>query len=185
MDQKHKGWVLGTLLCAVGFFPTACLPNKDNEAIPENKTYFDIKGFFLHQADSLQKSNPYIFKEVSQDTALEARKMQIANWQNELDFFISSDINKSDWIGEFRVDSTSNQISYTSKNPEIRTKLIKIKHYKGRLTHIHIENRDSNSLYRSTEHLDYFPDSMYRISKEQHVRLLGEKKYKITGSLNK
>lgn len=170
---------------AVGLLPTACHFTQEKTISTESKAYFDMEAFFQKQADSLQKTAPTVLKTVEHGNETEQKELQIANWRDEFEFFSSSDINKPDWTGSFRKDSSENQITYTGLDERIRTKRIQITYLKGNASHIHIENRDSNWLYRSQENMDYYPDSLYSIYKKQNIRLLGEKNYRVIGSFQK
>jgi hypothetical protein len=150
------------------------------------KSYFDISGFFGSEATLLQKRNPRIEKEVSQDGATEKKFLKIENWQTELGIFISSDINKPAWNKSYTVISKGSYTDYIANEPKLRTQLIRVeRNPDGKPNHIFIQNQTDNFLFSSEEELNYFPDSLYSIKRTQKVLILGDNKFQITGFLKK
>jgi len=147
-------------------------------------SYFSLEDFFLKEANRLAKLAPTVDKTVSRNGAPENKRVQIDDWENELALFIASDINKPAWQNSYRADSTEGSLIYTSIDPELRTqKIIIDKHRNGNIKHIAISNSTGNMLYKTTEHLDYYPDSLYQINKQQQVRVIGDSQYSIRGIL--
>lgn len=144
--------------------------------------YFSLADYFGQEAVRLQQSSPEINKTVSKNGEREEKKIQVADWQNEFALFIDADINKPAWQNSYRVDSTAAMVTYTSTDPTLRTKEIRVEKSKaGMVTHIRITNQVNNMLYRTDEQLDYYVDSLYRIDKRQQVRIIGESHYTIIG----
>lgn len=147
-------------------------------------SYFDLEGFFLKEVSRLHDHNPKVLKTVTKNTESETRELQIGDWAEEMSLFSSSDINKPAWKRSYKKSETSEKTVYEAIDVKLRTKRILIqKNKKGKVTHIAITNKVTNSLYSSTERLNYYPDSLYQIHKEQKVRLLGRNVYSITGKL--
>lgn len=164
---------------------TACNPHQESVEVNQ-KPYFDVAEFFKKEATRLQKKQQRVQKKVGKNGQQEIKQLQIQDWEREFGLFISSDINKADWLGSYTIDSTAQKISYTRKEAKLRTESIEI--YKlpsGRVKQIQIINSDKNWLYSSNEKLNYFPDSLYRIHKEQSILILGESRYTIEGVFNK
>ena len=156
----------------------------NNRQVDKQYSYFDLEGFFNKEASKLQKSNPKVSKTVRKNTEIEKRILNIADWSEELSLFTSSDINKPAWRNSYQEHEKEGEITYFSTDPKLRTEKILIQRDKnGKIKHISIVNKVSNSLYSSRETLNYFPDSLYQIFKEQKVRLLGQNNYSITGKL--
>jgi len=169
-------------------FLCGCLSCKQQSHQVEitQKPYFDLVQYFHEQSRYLQNKNQPIQKEVSKNNQQEIKKMHIDSWENEFGLFISSDINKADWLSSYSIDSTALLLSYKRKDAKLRTKRIDVyKENDGSIKQIHIVNTDQNWLYSSTESLDYFPDSIYRIDKKQSIRIIGENQYTIEGIFNK
>jgi len=184
MVQRNR--LFYTALLFVGLIGGASCTSSDSTE-PASGTvhsYFSLEAFFLAEANRLAKLAPTVSKTVSRNGAPENKRVQIEDWKNELALFISSDINKPAWQNSYRVDSTAGSLVYTSIDPELRTQKITIdKHPNGNIKHIAILNRAGNMLYKTIEQLDYYPDSLYQIDKQQQVRVIGDSQYLIKGSL--
>ncbi|GAA4805856.1 hypothetical protein GCM10023231_38790 [Olivibacter ginsenosidimutans] len=172
-----KQYVTFSLLLSI----LSCTSQKTTEPL-DQKPYFDLVQYFQKQANRLKIKQQWVLKTVRKNEDTEQKKLQLTNWTNEFELFSSSDINKSDWLNSYILDSTVNTLTYHSKDPRLRTKSIKIyKNTDRSIQQIHILNSDTNWLYQSTEVLDYFPDSCYKINKTQRIRILGENQYLIEG----
>lgn len=167
------------LLLTVLFFEScdSAAPKKQASVLQ----YFDLKGFMDGEVKRLEKLNPKIDKSVRVNNTEERKKLKIANWQKELSAFTEADINKSAWAGLFTSHKTSLTETYTSDNDKVPVKLLNVQYRAGKIVKIQILNSNSNSLYTSNDTLSYFPDSLYEIRKTQHIRLLNQKNYRITG----
>lgn len=148
--------------------------------------YFSLADFFSEEATKLQQSNPEIIKTVSKNSEQEEKKIQVADWRSEFALFIDADINKPAWRNSYQVDRVGSSVIYTSTDPTLRTKEIRVETSPtGTVEHIRITNQVSNMLYQTDEQLDYYVDSLYRIEKRQQVRIIGESHYTITGEWQK
>ncbi|MEH6306541.1 hypothetical protein RYH73_12865 [Olivibacter sp. CPCC 100613] len=165
------------------FTSVSCSTNNDTTKI-DQPSYFDLASYFRQQAILLQRKNPMILKTVGKNMETEQKKLKLDNWQKEFELFSSSDINKSDWRQSYRIDSTDEKLNYRAKSSRLRTKEITIyKNRNGIIKHIHILNGEKNWLYESIEQLDYYPDSLYQIAKEQSIRIIGQNQYTIIGKI--
>lgn len=173
--------LIGALFTYLSLY--SCSSDKGETKITD-PPYFDLVAYFEQQARHLQQANPVILKTVGKNEQREQKKLQLSDWKRELDLFSSSDINKPDWLQRYSVDSTNEVLTYRTKDPKLRTKEIKIhKDEKGRVKWIYILNGEKNWLYESLEKLNFYPDSLYRIEKEQAIRLIGRNSYLITGKI--
>jgi hypothetical protein len=157
-------------------------------AKPEQKTpnrYLDLRKLFETEASRLAKLDPKVNKTVSRNQVSETKKDISIDWKNELSLFMESDINKPAWRDSYRIDESKTDLLYTALDSNLRTRSIHIKkNLNGKLMHVFIVNKTHNNLYQSSEELSYIPDSMYHIVKQQHVILLGDNRYEITGAQN-
>lgn len=154
----------------------------NNPKASDTKVYFDIRSFFESEATRLKKTNPFIEKQVMQNVDQEIKRLRIQDWNNELNLFIESDINKPSWRKSYAISNTRNETVYTAMEDKLRTRKVVIeKSIRGEVIHIYIQNHTQNLLYTSSETLNYYPDSLYQISKQQEVRLLGTNNYSISG----
>ena len=159
----------------------ACKP-----AIKENATakYFDLKAYFKADSARLTRLNRAILKTVTHNGVTESKEVRIDNWSRELSLFSESDINKPAWRDSYKVQTTPTVVIYTATDDDLKTREIIVNKTGDRVKYIVIYNYTKNILYYTKEKLTYWPDSLYKIEKTQHVRLLGLNKYVITGSLN-
>ncbi|TKC56591.1 hypothetical protein FBD94_23040 [Pedobacter hiemivivus] len=172
--MRKTFWLLGILLTFYSCNPAV---KSQNGAL----NYFDIKGYFEKEALRLNKSNPLLTKSVEVNGAAETKKIHIPDWAKELSIFSDSEINRNAWKGLFSTDKTNEQELYTSANKKVPVKEVLITKKDGRVSGIRILVKNSNMLYSSADTLSYYPDSLYRINKKQHIKLMAEKNYGITG----
>ena len=165
-------------------FLSACKP--DNVKEGTTNQYFDIKGYFANSVKQLaQRPDKIISKTVTHNGTSESRQVEIKNWATELSLFTESDINKPAWRESYSIIVKPNELIYTAKYPELKTRRVVInKAAPEEILSIRIENQVNNALYKTSEELVYFPDSAYSIEKHQKILLLGANNYKITGRFN-
>ena len=151
--------------------------------------FFDLKKYFNDESLRLKKANPLITKIASHNKNKETRQLRIADWATELSLFTESDINKPAWKASYKVVNSEGILSYTAKDPALKTQDIIIKKHGDKVKWILIVNHTKNTvlgkvLYETTEKLSYIPDSIYQIQKRQFVRTLGFNTYSINGRFN-
>ena len=156
-----------------------CRPAVKNDKLQTK--YFDIKKYFSAEAARLTKQYPRILKTVSYNGQQETKQINIKHWQQELNLFIESDINKPAWRNSYAIVTTDTGITYTTVDTTLHTQQISITLKDKKVTGIHIINLTQNMLYQTKENLFYHPDSIYTIKKYQTVKLLGSNDYQITG----
>lgn len=174
--------------CIAGIVAIAgsCTDGEPAATAQTGRSYFSLETYFKAEAARLQKLSRPISKTVNKNGQQETHTVQIGKWENELMLFIESDINKAAWQQSYQIDSTENTVVYRSRDPELRTREITVKRLNnGAISHISIQNGVENMLYESDEQLDYYPDSLYRIGKKQHVAVIGENTYTVTGIFSK
>jgi len=154
---------------------------KQEEQVNTSLLYFDVKGYFEKEALRLKKNNPIIIKEVSINGATEAKTIKIKDWLNEFSIFIDADINKASWRGSFIAKKTSDTELYTSSNKRIKVKSVYIQKEQNKIKGIQIIISNKNILYTSNDTLSYYPNRLYEIKKQQKIKLLKLKSYKVTG----
>ncbi|MDP9079081.1 MAG: hypothetical protein M3O71_16765 [Bacteroidota bacterium] len=159
----------------------ACRPDVKDTG---NK-YFDIKGYFTSDTLRLKKLNKLVTKTVTHNGVTETKKVKIANWGQELDMFISADINKPAWKNSYTVFNSDNVLLYKAKDDDLKVREVMIKLDKQKVKWMLIFTRTQNILYKTTERLSYFPDSLYLIQKDQHVKLMGNNHYVIQGLIER
>ncbi len=160
------------------FLFSSCSSSPDEQA-PKQNYFFDIAGYFKQQAATL--ANKQVVKTVSKNKDAESKTLVIENWDQELQLFTECDINKAAWKDSYQKDSTTNVVTYSATDPELRVKSIKINFAGDRPAKIEINTQSKNLLYHTTENLVFVPDSLYQITKHQKVILLGLNDYEISG----
>jgi hypothetical protein len=143
--------------------------------------YFDIKGYFTADTARLNKLDKFVIKTVIHNGVTETKKVKIDNWGQELDMFAGADINRPAWKNSYTIATGDNLVLYKAKEDDLKVREIIVKKDKEKVKWIVIYTRTKNILYQTTEKLSYFPDSLYLIEKDQHVRLMGRNRYKIQG----
>ncbi len=173
--KKHTGLAL---LCSV-LFCTACKPGvKESGAALK---YFDLTGYLSVDTARLNHLNKLVFKTVTHNGNTQSKKVKISDWGRELSLFTASDINKPAWKNSYKVIDEYPLLLYIANDPELKMQKMVIKRDKQQIKWIVIINNTKNLLYSSTERLTYYPDSLYLIVKDQHVKLMGNNHYRIEG----
>lgn len=165
-------------LIIILFLFSSCSSTPDEQAQTQ-KYFFDIAGYFKQQASSLNHTS--VIKTVSKNKVAETKTIVVENWEQELQLFTECDINKPAWKDSYRRDSSSNTLTYTATDPELKVRNIKIDFSDQSPKKIEINTQSKNLLYHTTEKLIFIPDSIYQITKHQKVLLLGLNDYEITG----
>ncbi|MEC3880414.1 hypothetical protein [Parapedobacter sp. 10938] len=154
----------------------------DGSTALQETYYFSLADYFHQEATRLQQHNPEIIKTVAKDGTEEQKAVRVADWKKEFTLFIDADINKPAWQNSYRVSRDGLTVTYTSIDSTLRTKEIRVeKSNAGTVTQIHVTNQVRNMLYTTKEQLDYYVDSLYRITKQQQVRVIGKSHYTVTG----
>lgn len=150
----------------------------------DTPVYFDLTKYFEAEAARLKKTNPDVIKDVNAVGKAEQKTTKITDWKTELASFSNADINKASWKGEFTETKNGGNISYATTNPKIPIKKIEIVKFNNQIKSVKIFKATENYLYTSTDTLLYYPDSLYFIQNLQNIKLLGAKKYQVTGKFN-
>lgn len=177
---KNYKQTLSLILCLSGL--AACRPDVHESA--GNKRYFDLKAFINADSSKLSKAKVTVTKTVTHNNRnKQTKRLAIKNWGQELALFAASDINKPAWRDSYKITKQGDSVVYTAMLPELFTRRISIQNTNGKVLKIDITNATQNLLYKTTEHLIYYPDSLYVINKEQKVKLMGSNNYLISGKI--
>ena len=160
-------------------FFTACGPSAPRGAA--SAPYFDLKGYIEKEVTRLNQINPTVDKTVTVNNQAERKRIKVENWTDELTVFSDADINKSAWKGLFEVTKNDSLQIYRSNDDKVFVKSLQVERRNKEVTGITILLNTSNYLYQSTDTLRYYPDSLYEIRKQQHIKLLNPKQYLISG----
>jgi hypothetical protein len=163
----------------LSLFWSACKPDIKNNGA------FDLKGYLKNDTSRLNKLNLSVFKTVTHNNITESKKVHIDNWGRELGLFADADINKPAWKNSYTVIKEDSLLVYKSKDKDLKVQELIIKLDKQKVKYILIYNKTENALYKTTQKLTYFPDSVYEIETLQHVKLMGSNFYHIKGVIIK
>lgn len=147
--------------------------------------YFDISGYFKTETARLKNANRPVSKTITHNGVTETQKVSIENWEQELDSFTGGDINKPAWKNSYTTATGDSITLYKAIEPNLKVREIIVKKDADKVKWIVIYTKTENILYKNIEKLSYYPDSLYRIEKSQHVRLMGNNNYTITGVIEK
>lgn len=168
-------------LLFAGFLLSCGTPEQEQRST--KLEYFDLKGYFGKEAASLSRRANTVDKTVIVNDSAERKQVKITNWDKELSAFVDADINKAAWKGAFNTSTNKAGLLYTSTNEKVPVKRLQIFKNSEAITGIVIVLENSNYLYRSSDTLRYYPDSLYEIKKSQQIKLMSPKRYQITGRL--
>jgi hypothetical protein len=160
-------------------FFMGCGPSAPKGAKPE--PYFDLKGYIEKEVIRLNQLNPTVDKTVTVNKQNERKQIKVANWTDELTVFLDADINKSAWQGLFKVSKNDKLETYRSNDDKVYVKSLEVERKNKQVTGIIILLNTKNYLYQSADTLRYYPDSLYEIRKQQHIKLLNPKQYRVSG----
>lgn len=175
--MKHPTHLF-TLVC---FLLLLCLnacntTNNKGEGKDKNKTpFFDVKGFFEGQANTLTQKDIAIRKTATLNNEKEEQLLKDIDWASELSVFINSDINKPAWFQQYAKDSTRQTnittISYTALKPDLRTQSLNVTYNNdsNEVTGISIQNKTDNIVYTQQEQLTYKVNKGYTIKTKQKI----------------
>jgi hypothetical protein len=149
----------------------------------KNNGGFDLTGYLKKDAAGLNKLNRPVDKTVTHNGVTENKTVHIADWSSELGLFIDADINKPAFKNSYTAVDEDSLLVYKAKDKELKVQELIIKRAGQKIKYILIFNKVNNLLYKTTQKLTYFPDSVYRIETVQHVKLLGTNTYIIQGIL--
>jgi len=176
---KLKVFAVSTVFGGLLLLGAACRP--DNTKSDGALKYFDLKGYFTNDTARLNKQHQLVTKTVKHNGVSETQNVKIGNWGEELEMFLSADINRPAWKNSYTVQTGDGITSYRAKEPDLKVREILIKREGGKIKWFFIYTYTKNILYQTSEELSYYPDSLYVIKKDQRVRWMGRNRYTITG----
>jgi hypothetical protein len=173
--------ILSLLICISVL--AACRPDVQ---VNGAKRYFDLKGFVNADSALLIKNHAVVSKTVwHNESAPLTKQIKVNNWGQELSLFAASDINKPAWRDSYKILNQGDSVVYTAVDPHLITRRMVVQTVNGVVKKIRVDNFTQNLLYKTSEHLVYFPDSLYLIDKLQQVKLMGANHYMIRGVIKK
>ena len=174
-----------TAILTLGFTLLACMPACKPQI--KNNGAFDLSGFIKKDAARLKKLNKPVTKTVSHNGITETKIVHVDNWEQELGLFIDADINKPTWKSNYDVTAEDSLLVYRAKDKDkdLKVRYLLINRNGQKVRWILIYTKTENILYKTTQKLVYFPDSVYSIDMVQHVKTMGTNVYKVRGVIGK
>lgn len=173
--MKYNTFLAGGIL----LFLLSCNAGTDQRQKNASR-YFDLKGYFEKEANRLTKASSGVRKTVGINGSYETKTLKIADWKRELSSISNADINKASWRGAFRIIRSENKVTYRSDDKKVPVKELCIFYRDNIPSGFLVLIRNSNALYTSSDSLTYYPDSLYRIKRNQQIKFRSEKNYEIT-----
>jgi len=162
----------------------SCFDDPNSSKDGQKTFFFDAKGYFEQEMARLDQEQSSIQKTIRKDSLEETKKITDINWENELNLFKESDINKASWVSKYQADtnrtaSNQQQIIYTATDKDLKTQELQVFLTNEQVDSIAIRNRIANQVYTSQQLLTYSPRGGYSIQKTQDVVLFDKDKYQI------
>jgi hypothetical protein len=137
------------------------------------------------QVDNLRSKGQRVRKHVTKDGNSHIIERGDIDWEEELDLFIESDINRPAWRGEFKVDTINLEreyvITYKTANAQIPVKNVVVTIDKGtrQCLKLTVDRRTDNFLYSSDQSLYFTTGEGYMMKGKLSVSLLFDSEYSI------
>lgn len=140
----------------------------------EIEAFFDLQQYFTAQAAQLD-GQQNVQKKTSIDGKEEQRQVSNLNFEDELQLFINSAINRPAWLDKYQVDSTTNatgqltRLTYRALEDQLRTRQVDIRFDNTTVTAVHILNETDNAIAQTKQELTYEAAKGYTIKSFQDV----------------
>jgi hypothetical protein len=151
----------------------------------DQRYYYDLPSFITKQINNLKERGQWVRKHVTKDGHSHIIERGNIDWNEELDAFLESDINRPAWRGQFKVDSISLErvyvITYKTENKEIPVKNVVVTVDKDtkQCLQISVDRRTQNFLYSSDQSLFFTTGEGYMMKGKLSVSYLFDSEYSI------
>ena len=156
------------------------------EVYYENDRYYcDLPTFLNERIANLQKNNQWVRKHVTKDGHEHIIERGDIEWNEELDLFLDSDINRPAWRGEFKVDTIKLEreyvVTYKTENKQIPVKnvVVTIDKDTRQCLKLTVDRRTKNFLYQSDQSLYYTTGEGYIMKGKLSINYLFDSEYSI------
>ena len=150
-----------------------------------DRYYFDLPTFLNERIANLQKNNQWVRKHVTKDGHEHIIERGDIEWNEELDLFLDSDINRPAWRGEFKVDTIKLEreyvVTYKTENKQIPVKnvVVTIDKDTRQCLKLTVDRRTKNFLYQSDQSLYYTTGEGYIMKGKLSINYLFDSEYSI------
>ncbi len=151
----------------------------------DQRYYYDLPSFMTKQVTELNEKQQRVRKHVTKDGHSHIIEYGDIDWNEELEVFIESDINRPAWRGAFKVDTISLErefiITYKSSNDQIPVKnvVVTIDKDTRQCLQVTVDRITENFLYSSDQSLFFTPGEGYMMKGKLSVSYLFDSEYSI------
>ena len=151
----------------------------------DQRSYYDLPSFINKQAKNLNEKKQWVRKHVTKDGHSHIIERGNIIWEDELDAFLESDINRPAWRGEFTVDTIDLTreflVTYETENEQIPVKkvVVSIDKESKQCLRITVDRETKNFLYSSQQSLFFTNGEGYMMKGKLSVSLLFDSEYSI------
>lgn len=163
----------------------SCAKDPTEVYYEDQRFYYDLPSFMSRQVDNLQNKGQWVRKHVTKDGHSHIIERGDIDWEEELDLFIESDINRPAWRGEFKVDTINLEreyvITYKTVNKQIPVKnvVVTIDKDTRQCLKLTVDRSTKNFLYTSDQSLYFTTGEGYMMKGKLSVSLLFDSEYSI------
>lgn len=151
----------------------------------DQRYYYDLPKCMQHQVSALQKMGKHVRKRLTKDGQTQTVEHSDVNWNEELELFIESDINRPAWRGAFSADTVELErmlvITYRTNNKEIPVKsvVVTLDRASQQCLQLTIDRLTENFLYSSNQKLFFTPGEGYSIKGHLKVPFIFESEFSV------
>ena len=173
------------LYIAIVIFLASCDQGPAEAYYGDQRSYYDLPSFINKQAKNLNEKKQWVRKHVTKDGHSHIIERGNIIWEDELDAFLESDINRPAWRGEFTVDTIDLTreflVTYETENEQIPVKkvVVSIDKESKQCLRITVDRETKNFLYSSQQSLFFTNGEGYMMKGKLSVSLLFDSEYSI------
>lgn len=159
----------------------SCTPERPEQTggEVENPLFFDLETYFAEEAKGLEIEKPKGIKIVRFRKHSDTLRFEAGSgldFEEELQPFMASDINRPAWQNKYRVDTLPSKrfdgisVRYTALDKKLKTKKIELSIEKGHIRQVQIENQIQSVIAYSIQKLRYEKGQGYSAFGTQRMR---------------
>lgn len=160
----------------------------NSEVIKTSNQFFQVREYFIKQAESLKKNNVHLQKSINRDNKIESKNILSVDWKKELRPFEDCDLNKPAWKKSYKADTfyLSNQthLIYKALEPKLSVRKLEVILHADTVIMLNINIEKKNAYYQSSQQLHYEPWKGYTVIGSQKVILADPTNFNIKAIFN-
>lgn len=152
---------------------TACgTENAVSDQTVSATSFFKLEAYFNQEIARLDSIQPVLKKKVMLDGQTEEKRIESTDFEQELQIFRRSDINRPSWSDKYQIDSIQKNgnlqtIRYTAIDTSLNTRLLRVSFMDGEVDEIEIRNQSRSAIASTEQDLLYRPGRNYQIRSKQ------------------